>query len=187
MYLATTGAQLKGAVIILFIVVPIGPQARALCLPLPATKRGLDPRGCSPLCQLNARTSGSPPSPGAPESLDPRSWGVRNPSQWLTVSQNSYVTSTSPPTFAAPPEPHFGDDPTFHAIPQLETGPCPGRLLVPQTPKPGGHCVLSSQPPEHLSNLLIHVRLSILSCPSCYPSLLLGLPASSPAPLEAQS
>lgn len=186
MYLATTGAQLKGAIIILFIVVPIGPQARALCLPLPATERGLDPKGRSPLCQLHARIYGSPPSPRAPESLDPRSWGVRSASQWLAVSQNSYIASKSTPTFAAPPEPHFGDYPTFHAIPQLETGPCPGHLLAPPPPKPGGHCVLSSQPPEHLSNLLIRVRPSILSCPNCHPSLLPGLPASSPAPLEAQ-
>lgn len=84
------------------------------------------------------------------------------------------------PRTVAPPEPHSRDNSTSWAIPQVETGPCPGHPSTPQHPKSGSHQVLSNQPPEHLLNLLI--RSPPFSPARVWPS---SSPAQVPAPASS--
>lgn len=150
-----------------------GSEPAGACQPA----RGLDQEGCC-LCQLNARTSGSLPIPGVPESWDSRSWEARDPSQWLTISQNSYLTSALTPILAAPPKPHF----RVNLCPPAEDI----LLLIPQPPKHGRHRVSSSQPPDHLT-FTHSFTLTAPPWPGLHPLLPRCLPLPPPQSPSLQS
>ena len=163
-YLATMGAQLRRAVIILFIVIPPALETGALCLQLPAkqqgtwTRRGIPLRSSSmpgPLatCPVSGLLRAQIPGPGGQGALPDGPLFPR-----ILPSPQHH------PHTCCPSQSPFQEQPHLPHLPQLETGPCPGHL-IPQAPKPGSHPVLSSQPPEHLSNLFSHFQAENPSLP----------------------
>lgn len=191
-YLAPAGAQLRRAVINLFIVIPLTPGTEACaysCLP---DSKGLGPGGASPSIPAQCQRRWLPAQSQVSQSSEPRSWGGKEPlrkahcfpefSPHLSICPHACHSSHAP----------FQEQSHLPHCPMLETGPWQGHLIC-QPSKPGSHLVLSGQPPESLSNLFFHIYPDcpslpglafILSCPGSCLSLPQALPAPSPSPPE---
>lgn len=123
-YLAPAGAQLRRAVINLFIVIPLGPGTGALCLQLPARQQGAWTRRGIPLHSSSVPAPlATRPVSGLPELRTQVLGGARSPSGRPTVSHNSPLISASVPMLAALLKPHFRGSLTFHTAPSWRLGP----------------------------------------------------------------
>lgn len=164
-YLATAGAQLRRAVINLFIVIPLAPGTGPRCLQLPARQQGAWTRRGIPLhsSSVPALLATCPVS-GLPELRTQVLGGGKEPSGGPTVSQNSPLILAYAPRLAALLKPHSGAV-SPSTLPQagdwaLAGTPDPSTLKARQSP-----CSVRSTSRKSLKSLLSHPSRMPISAP----------------------
>lgn len=190
-YLATAGAQLRRAVINLFIVIPLAPGTGPRCLQLPARQQGAWTRRGIPLhsSSVPALLATCPVS-GLPELRTQVLGGGKEPSGGPTVSQNSPLILAYAPRLAALLKPHFRGSLTFHTASGWRLGPGRDtRSVNPQSQAVTLFCQVNLQKVSQISSFTsipnAHLCPSlafILSCPGSCLSLRQALPAPGLAP-----